>query len=180
MVRELGLPGVLVLAPVVHADHRGCFFESFNQRAFQKATGQAAAFVQDNHSVSRVGVVRGLHYQVGHPQGKLVRVVRGSIFDVAVDLRRSSPTFGKWVGQVLTESNRLQLWVPPGFAHGFMALSPEAEVLYKTTDYWAPTSGRCIRWDDPTLAIAWPAGCGPHLSDKDLAGASFLEAEVYD
>ena len=147
---------VLIIEPRVFGDARGFFFESFNQSAFQKATGLSVNFVQDNHSRSAQGVLRGLHYQIEQAQGKLVRVVRGAVFDVAVDLRKSSATFGKWVGAELTEENKRQMWVPTGFAHGFLTLSESAEFLYKTTDYYAPQFERCIAWDDPTLAVAWP------------------------
>lgn len=173
------IPEVLVLEPRVFGDARGFFFESFNQRVFEEVTGLDVRFVQDNHSRSARGVLRGLHYQVRQPQGKLVRVVRGAIFDVAVDLRRSSPTFGKWAGAELSEENRRQLWVPAGFAHGFVVLSESADVLYKTTEYYAPEHERCIAWDDPEIGIAWPGSLQPLLSDKDAAGADFKSAEVY-
>ncbi|MFM2035213.1 MAG: dTDP-4-dehydrorhamnose 3,5-epimerase [Pseudomonadota bacterium] len=167
---------VLLIEPKVFGDERGFFFESFNQRAFNQATGLNLDFVQDNHSKSGQGVLRGLHYQVQQPQGKLVRVVAGEVFDVAVDIRPDSPTFGQWVGEILSADNKLQLWVPPGLAHGFLVLSETAEFLYKTTDYYAPEHERCIAWNDPTLAIAWPAmNEGPKLSAKDAAGGSFLE-----
>jgi dTDP-4-dehydrorhamnose 3,5-epimerase len=167
---------VLVIEPKVFGDERGFFFESFNQRAFNQATGLNLDFVQDNHSKSGQGVLRGLHYQVQQPQGKLVRVVAGEVFDVAVDIRPDSPTFGQWVGEILSADNKRQLWVPPGLAHGFVVLSESAEFLYKTTDYYAPEHERCIAWNDPTLAIAWPAmNEGPKLSAKDAAGGSFLE-----
>lgn len=169
------IPGVLVLEPRVFDDDRGFFFESFNQAAFDAATGLARRFVQDNHSRSAQGVLRGLHYQVAQPQGKLVRVCAGEIFDVAVDVRRASPTFGQWVGVVLSAENKRQMWIPEGFAHGFLTLSESAEVLYKATDYYAPQHERCIRWDDPTLAIAWPVGRTPKLSAKDRNGV-FLDA----
>lgn len=167
---------VLILEPKVFGDTRGFFFESYHQRDFEAATGlHGITFVQDNHSRSRRGVLRGLHYQLPpKAQGKLVRVVRGAVFDVAVDIRRDSPTFGRWVGVELSDSNHRQLWIPPGFAHGFLVLSDEADFLYKTTDYYSPAHERCIRWDDPTLAIAWPlAGAAPIVSAKDAAGASF-------
>jgi dTDP-4-dehydrorhamnose 3,5-epimerase len=171
----------LILQPQVFGDARGFFFESFNQREFERATGlQGVQFVQDNHSQSARGVLRGLHYQIQHPQGKLVRVVRGEVFDVAVDLRRSSPTFGRWVGLTLSADDKRQLWIPPGFAHGFLVLSESAEFLYKTTDYWYPEHERSLRWDDPTLAIDWPLGGQlPVLAAKDAKGASFNEAEVF-
>ncbi|TDQ44943.1 dTDP-4-dehydrorhamnose 3,5-epimerase [Tepidicella xavieri] len=175
------IPDVLILQPQVFGDARGFFFESFNQREFERATGvQGMQFVQDNHSQSARGVLRGLHYQIQHPQGKLVRVVRGEVFDVAVDLRRSSPTFGRWVGLTLSADDKRQLWIPPGFAHGFLVLSESAEFLYKTTDYWYPEHERSLRWDDPTLAIDWPLGGQmPMLAAKDAKGASFNEAEVF-
>jgi dTDP-4-dehydrorhamnose 3,5-epimerase len=175
------IPDVLILQPQVFGDARGFFFESFNQREFERATGlQGVQFVQDNHSQSARGVLRGLHYQIQHPQGKLVRVVRGEVFDVAVDLRRSSPTFGRWVGLTLSADDKRQLWIPPGFAHGFLVLSESAEFLYKTTDYWYPEHERSLRWDDPTLAIDWPLGGQlPVLAAKDAKGASFNEAEVF-
>jgi dTDP-4-dehydrorhamnose 3,5-epimerase len=173
------LPGVLILEPRVFGDERGFFFESFNARAFAEATGLQCEFVQDNHSRSQRGVLRGLHYQVQQAQGKLVRVSAGEVFDVAVDLRRSSPTFGKWVGTLLSAENKRQLWVPAGFAHGFVVLSEFAEFLYKTTDYYAPKHERCIRWDDPSLAIDWPLDGVPQLSAKDQAGLSFAEAQVF-
>lgn len=171
---------VLLIEPQVFGDDRGFFFESFNQRAFEKATGLAVNFVQDNHSRSARHVVRGLHYQIKQPQGKLVRVVAGEVFDVAVDLRRSSPTFGRWVGALLSADNKKQLWLPPGMAHGFMVLSENAELLYKTTDYWAPDHEYCIAWNDPTLAIAWPAiNATPLLSAKDANGLSFRQAPLF-
>lgn len=173
------LPGVLILEPKVFGDERGFFFESFNARAFAEATGLQCEFVQDNHSRSQRGVLRGLHYQVQQAQGKLVRVSAGEVFDVAVDLRRSSPTFGKWVGTLLSAENKRQLWVPAGFAHGFVVLSEFAEFLYKTTDYYAPEHERCIRWNDPTLAIDWPLDGAPQLSAKDQAGLSFADAQAF-
>ena len=167
------IPDVLILEPRVFGDARGFFFESFNQKVFKEATGLDVNFVQDNHSRSAQGVLRGLHYQIEQPQGKLVRVVRGAVFDVAVDLRKSSPTFGQWVGAELSEENNRQMWVPPGFAHGFLTLSDSADFLYKTTDYYAPEFERCVAWDDPVLAIAWPlAGLAPKISAKDQAGAT--------
>ena len=175
-VTPTAIPGVLVLEPRVFEDARGCFFESFNQRAFAQATGLDLKFVQDNESRSGPGVLRGLHYQVVQPQGKLVRAARGAIFDVAVDLRRSSPTFGRWVGVELSEENRLQLWIPPGLAHGFQVVSASAAVLYKTTDYYAPGHERCIAWDDPELGIAWPGRVPPVLSDADRRGVPFTAA----
>ena len=168
---------VLLIEPRVFGDERGFFYESFNQRAFQQATGLGQPFVQDNHSKSTRNVLRGLHYQLHQPQGKLVRVTAGEVFDVAVDIRRDSPTFGQWVGEILSADNKRQLWVPPGLAHGFVVLSDSAEFLYKTTDYYAPEHERCIAWNDPTLAIQWPALNGlPQLSVKDAAGAAFLDA----
>jgi len=168
---------VLLIEPKVFGDDRGFFFESFNQRAFNQATGLDLSFVQDNHSKSARRVLRGLHYQVQNPQGKLVRAVAGEVFDVAVDIRRDSPTFGQWVGEILSADNKRQLWVPPGLAHGFMVLSETAEFLYKTTDYYAPEHERCIAWNDPTLAIQWPLLDGaPLLSAKDALGMSFVTA----
>ena len=169
---RLSIPEVVLIEPKVFGDARGFFFESFNQKAFNEATGTNHAFVQDNHSRSSRGVLRGLHYQIQQPQGKLVRVARGAVFDVAVDIRRSSPTFGQWVGAELTEDNQHQLWVPPGFAHGFVVLSESADFLYKTTDYYAPQHERCIAWNDPSIGISWPAlaqGQQPLLSAKDSA-----------
>ena len=173
------LPGVLILEPKVFGDERGFFYESFNARAFEQATGLKREFVQDNHSCSQRGVLRGLHYQVQQAQGKLVRVTAGEVFDVVVDLRSSSPSFGQWLGVHLSAENKRQLWVPEGFAHGFLVLSEVAEFLYKTTDYYAPEHERCIRWDDPTLAIDWPLSEPPQLSVKDQAGLAFLDAEVF-
>ncbi len=171
------LPEVLVIEPKVFGDSRGFFFESFNQRVFNEATGLDAKFVQDNHSRSAKGVLRGLHYQVRQPQGKLVRVVRGSVFDVAVDIRKSSPNFGRWVGVELTEENHRQLWVPPGFAHGFLVTSDTADFLYKTTDYYAPEFERCVAWNDPAIGVEWPlGGMAPQLSAKDKAGVSLANA----
>jgi dTDP-4-dehydrorhamnose 3,5-epimerase len=162
---------VLLLEPKVFGDARGFFYESFNEKAFHQATGKGWKFVQDNHSKSSQGVLRGLHYQVEQAQGKLVRVVAGAVFDVAVDIRKDSPTYGQWVGEVLSAENRRQLWVPPGLAHGFLVLSETAEFLYKTTDFYAPAHERCLAWNDPTLAIAWPdLGTPPILSAKDAAG----------
>jgi len=165
---------VLCIDPRVFGDERGFFYESYNERGFAQATGLAANFVQDNHSRSAKGVLRGLHYQRINPQGKLVRVVSGEVFDVAVDIRRESPTYGQWVGEVLSASNKRQLWVPPGLAHGFLVLSESAEFLYKTTDYYAPEHECCIAWNDATLAIAWPdIGEPPRLSAKDQSGVAF-------
>lgn len=172
---------VLLIEPKVFGDDRGFFYESFNQRAFREASGLSVDFVQDNHSKSARNVLRGLHYQISQPQGKLVRVVAGEVFDVAVDIRRNSPTFGQWVGEILSADNKRQLWVPPGMAHGFVVLSESAEFLYKTTDYWAPEHERCIAWNDPTLGIDWPALNGePLLSGKDAKGIAFLQAEVFE
>jgi len=176
------LPEVLLLQPQVHGDARGFFFESFNQRDFAQATGIDSPFVQDNHSLSRRGVLRGLHYQLQRPQGRLVRVLAGSVFDVAVDLRRSSPNFGKWVGEVISAENKKQIWIPPGFAHGFLVLSDSAEFLYKTTDYYAPEYERSLLWSDPAIGIAWPldAGQAPLLAAKDAAALPLAQAECYD
>lgn len=173
------IPDVLVIEPKVFGDARGFFFESFNQKAFEDATGVAPTFVQDNQSRSSRGVLRGLHYQIQQPQGKLVRVVRGAVFDVAVDIRRSSPTFGQWVGVELNEENHRQLWVPAGFAHGFLVLSEMADFLYKTTDYYAPEHERCVAWNDPEVGVVWPdPGIAPLLSIKDSSGQSLSEAEL--
>ena len=176
---RLAIPDVVLIEPKVFGDARGFFFESFNQNAFNEATGTNHAFVQDNHSRSSQGVLRGLHYQIQQPQGKLVRVARGRVWDVAVDIRKSSPTFGQWVGAELSEDNQHQLWVPPGFAHGFVVLSESADFLYKTTDYYAPEHERCIAWNDPQLAIAWPIAGAPSLSAKDMQGFAFAQAPVY-
>jgi len=170
------IPDVLIIQPKVFGDDRGFFFESFNKKTFAERTGVDAEFVQDNHSRSTKGVLRGLHYQIKNPQGKLVRVCRGEVFDVVVDLRESSDTFGTWIGEVLSEENKRQLWVPPGFAHGFVVLSEVAEFLYKTTDYYAPDYARCIRWDDEDLSIAWPYEGRPLISSKDAQGLSFKDA----
>ncbi|WP_326534113.1 dTDP-4-dehydrorhamnose 3,5-epimerase [Pseudorhodoferax sp.] len=179
-ITPTAIPEVLLLEPKVFGDARGFFFESFNQRAFDAATGTAHAFVQDNHSRSAKGVLRGLHYQIQQPQGKLVRVARGAVFDVAVDIRRSAPTFGRWVGVELSEDNQRQLWVPPGFAHGFLVLSDSADFLYKTSDYYAPEHERCIAWNDPALAIDWPlAGAAPQVSGKDAQGLALAAAELF-
>ena len=176
---RLAIPDVVLIEPKVFGDARGFFFESFNQKAFNEATGTNHAFVQDNHSRSSQGVLRGLHYQIQQPQGKLVRVARGRVWDVAVDIRKSSPTFGQWVGAELSEDNQYQLWVPPGFAHGFVVLSETADFLYKTTDYYAPEHERCIAWNDPDLAIDWRLdGMTPLLSAKDAVGLSLAQAEL--
>ena len=174
------IPDVLIIEPRVFGDARGFFFESFNEQAFRAATGLDVAFVQDNHSRSAKGVLRGLHYQIEQPQGKLVRVVRGAVFDVAVDLREASPTFGHWVGVELSEENHRQLWVPAGFGHGFLTLSETADFLYKTTDYYAPAFERCIAWNDPALGIEWPLnGMAALLSQKDQAGVLLVNAQVF-
>lgn len=174
------LPEVLILEPRVFGDDRGFFYESYNQRDFQQVTGLDIAFVQDNHSRSSKGVLRGLHYQIQHPQGKLVRVTHGVVFDVAVDLRRSSSNFGKWVGVELSAENKRQLWIPPGFAHGFVVLSEHAEFLYKTTDYWYPEHERSLLWRDPAVGIDWPVEGEPKLAAKDAAGMLLADADVFD
>jgi dTDP-4-dehydrorhamnose 3,5-epimerase len=175
--RGTPLPGLLLLEPKVFGDARGFFLESYSRRAFEAAAGRSVDFVQDNHSLSVRNVLRGLHYQLPHPQAKLVRVIRGEVFDVAVDLRRGSPTFGRWAGEVLSAGNRRQLWLPEGLAHGFLVLSDEAEVLYKASDYYHPEAERCIRWDDPELGVAWPlGGAAPIVSAKDSAGLALREA----
>lgn len=172
------IPDVLLIEPKVFGDARGFFFESFNRQGFREATGLDLDFVQDNHSRSGKGVLRGLHYQIEQPQGKLVRVVRGAVFDVAVDIRRGSATFGQWVGTELSEDNHRQLWIPPGFAHGFMVLSDSADFLYKTTDYYAPAHERCIAWNDPDIGINWPADVVPQLSAKDQGGKRLADADL--
>jgi dTDP-4-dehydrorhamnose 3,5-epimerase len=179
-IQRTAIPEVIVIEPKVFGDERGFFMESFNQRAFDEAAGRPVHFVQDNHSRSGKGVLRGLHYQIQQPQGKLVRVTHGAVFDVAVDIRASSGTFGQWVGVELTASNHRQLWVPEGFAHGFVVLSKTADFLYKTTDYYAPAHERCIRWDDPQIGIEWPQLAGrPLLSAKDAAGQALAAAETF-
>jgi len=179
-VTPTALPEVVLIEPRVFRDDRGFFFESFNEHLFEQAVGGPVRFVQDNHSHSTRDVLRGLHYQVERTQGKLVRVVNGAIFDVAVDLRRSSPRFGRWVGYTLSAANHHQLFVPEGFAHGFLVVSESADVLYKTTDYWAPGAERCILWDDPSLAIPWPTGgSAPILSAKDREGVALADADVF-
>ena len=179
-ITPTALPEVLLIEPKVFGDDRGFFFESFNAKSFNEAVGREVTFVQDNHSRSVRGVLRGLHYQIDHTQGKLVRVVSGSVFDVAVDLRRSSPNFGKWVGVPLDATSHRQLWVPEGFGHGFVVTSDTADFLYKTTDYWAPKSERCIVWNDATLAIDWRLeGKPPVVSAKDAQGSTFEAAEVF-
>jgi len=175
----LAIPDVILIEPKVFGDERGVFFESFNQAQFETAVGRKVNFVQDNHSRSAKGVLRGLHYQIKQPQGKLVRVVQGEVFDVAVDIRRISPTFGKWVGEILNAENKKQMWVPEGFAHGFVVLSDAAEVLYKTTDYWAPEHECCIVWNDASVGVNWPIQDNPVLSDKDAQGAALKTAEVF-
>jgi dTDP-4-dehydrorhamnose 3,5-epimerase len=179
-VTSTQIPEVLILEPQVFGDERGFFFESFNQQKFESLTGVKAEFVQDNHSKSSAHVLRGLHYQIQQPQGKLVRVVAGEVFDVAVDLRRNSATFGKWVGAVLTAENKRQLWVPPGFAHGFLVLKEGTEFLYKTTDYYAPQHERCICWNDPAIGIEWPLLEAPVLSAKDQLGIDLARADVFE
>lgn len=178
-ITSFAIPEVVLIEPKVFGDERGFFFESFNQARFEETIGRKINFVQDNHSRSVKNVLRGLHYQIQQPQGKLVRVVQGEVFDVAVDLRKSSPTFGRWVGQVLSAENKHQLWIPEGFAHGFVVLSDTAEFLYKTTDYYAPAHERCLLWNDPVLNIQWPLGIAPVLSAKDTQGKPFNEAEVF-
>ena len=178
-VTPTSIPDVLVIEPKVFGDARGFFYESFNQKAFNEATGLNLNFVQDNHSRSSKGVLRGLHYQIQQPQGKLVRVVRGAVFDVAVDIRKGSPTFGQWVGMELSEENHKQLWIPAGFAHGFMVTSESAEFLYKTTDYYAPEHERCIAWNDQEIGIQWPTAVDPCLSPKDQRGYSLSYAETF-
>ncbi|MDO8903924.1 dTDP-4-dehydrorhamnose 3,5-epimerase [Hydrogenophaga sp.] len=175
----LAIPEVILFEPKVFGDDRGFFFESFNQARFEEAVGHAVSFVQDNHSKSTKGVLRGLHYQIQQPQGKLVRVAQGEVFDVAVDIRRSSPTFGKWVGALLSAENKHQLWVPEGFAHGFVVLSETAEFLYKTTNYYAPAFERSIKWNDLDIGIDWPIDQAPLLSAKDQAGATLAAGEVF-
>lgn len=178
-VKQTGLPDVLIIEPRIFGDTRGFFFESFNACRFEELTGVSASFVQDNHCRSAKGVLRGLHYQIKQPQAKLVRVTAGEVFDVSVDVRRSSSNFGRWTGVYLSADNKRQLWIPEGFAHGFVVLSESAEFLYKTTDYWAPEQERCIRWDDPELAIDWPIDNMPVLSKKDANGVRFSDAEVF-
>jgi len=179
-VTQTTIPDVLVIEPEVFGDDRGFFFESFNQKSWQRNTGLDRAFIQDNHSRSAKGVLRGIHYQVQQIQGKLVRVVAGEVFDVAVDLRKNSPTFGRWVGEYLSAENFKQFWVPEGFGHAFVVLSESAEFLYRTTDYWAPEHERCIIWNDPELDINWPIDFAPRLSEKDVKGLLLKDAEVYE
>jgi dTDP-4-dehydrorhamnose 3,5-epimerase len=178
-VIQTAIPDVFILEPKVFGDSRGFFFESFNAKDFVNATGLEVEFVQDNHSRSAKGVLRGLHYQLQQAQGKLVRVIQGAVFDVAVDIRKSSPTFGKWVGCELSDSNHRQFWVPAGFAHGFVVISESADFLYKTTDYYAPAHERCISWNDPSIGIIWPEGIAPLLSAKDQQGITLEQAEVF-
>ena len=179
-ITQTEIADVLIIEPRVFGDERGFFFESFNQRTWEEQTGLKTQFVQDNHSRSAQGVLRGLHYQIKQPQGKLVRVIAGEVYDVSVDIRRSSPTFMKWVGVTLSATNKRMLWIPPGFAHGFIVVSETAEFLYKTTDYWAPEYERSIAWNDPELAIAWPLKGEPTLSAKDRAGSMASKAEVFE
>ncbi len=177
---KTAIPDLIILEPAIYEDDRGLFYESFNHRDFQKQVGQNCAFVQDNHSKSKRGVVRGLHYQIQHPQGKLVRVVQGAVFDVAVDLRRSSIYFGRWIGVELSAENKRQFWIPPGFAHGFIVISDTAEFLYKTTDYWFPEYERTLLWNDRDVGINWPDGYFSNISDKDLRGKALNLAEVFE
>lgn len=180
-VIDTNIPEVKIIEPKVFGDDRGFFFESYNEEVFSKIMGIQPRFVQDNHSRSVNNVIRGLHYQIKNPQGKLVRVIAGEVFDVAVDLRKSSPTFGQWIGEYLSADNMRQLWIPEGFAHGFLVISEYAEFLYKTTDYWYPKYERCVMWDDKDLAINWPnrANMAPSVSNKDLLGTSFATAEYF-
>jgi dTDP-4-dehydrorhamnose 3,5-epimerase len=179
-IQKTEIPDVLIIEPKVFGDDRGFFFESYNERRFADLTGITPHFVQDNHSRSGRNVLRGLHCQIRQPQGKLVRVTAGEVFDVAVDMRRSSPSFGRWVGVTLSAENKRQLWIPPGFAHGFVVTSESAEFLYKTTDYWAPEYERSVRWDDPAIGIKWPLQGTPQLSGKDQAGVALAEAETFE
>ena len=178
-ITTTAIPDLMIIEPKVWGDERGFFFESFHAQRFNQAVGREVVFVQDNHSRSRRGVMRGLHYQIQQPQGKLVRVISGEVFDVAVDLRKRSPTFGQWVGEILSAENKKQLWIPEGFAHGFLALSDYAEFLYKTTDYYAPEYERSIAWNDPTLTIDWHYQEQPELSAKDQKAVAFIDAEVF-
>lgn len=179
-VIKTAIPDVLIIKPKVHGDPRGFFFESFNARDFHAACGLSPVFVQDNHSRSSKGILRGMHYQLKKPQGKLVRVVRGAVYDVVVDMRKSSPTFGQHVGTELTEDNHTQIWVPPGFAHGFLTLSDSTDFLYKTTDYYAPADEHCVAWNDPQLNIRWPLSGEPKVSPRDAAGVSFASAPAFE
>lgn len=176
---RLEIPDIVLLKPRVFADHRGNFFESFNARAFRETVGVDAEFVQDNHSTSKAHVIRGLHYQIRQPQGKLVRVIAGSVYDVVVDLRRSSATFGRWLGVAMSAEDKSMLWVPPGFAHGFYVTSDEAQFVYKTTDYWAPEHERTLLWNDPGVGVEWPLTAAPVLTPKDEAGSTLATCEVY-
>jgi dTDP-4-dehydrorhamnose 3,5-epimerase len=178
-VIKTNLPEVLIIEPRVFGDDRGVFFESFNAKKFAALSGIDTPFVQDNHSLSAKNVLRGLHYQIHQAQGKLVRVVSGEVFDVAVDIRKSSPHFGQWSGTLLSAKNKRQLWIPPGFAHGFMVMSDSAEFLYKTTDYWAPEHERCLQWNDPAVGIEWPLAGAPLMSAKDQQGRLLADAEVF-
>jgi dTDP-4-dehydrorhamnose 3,5-epimerase len=178
-IHPTAIPDVLIIEPKAFGDDRGFFYESFNARSFQQLTGVTASFVQDNHSKSAKNVLRGLHYQIRQPQGKLVRVVAGEVFDVAVDIRKSSPSFGQWIGVTLSADNKRQLWIPEGFAHGFVVISESAEFLYKTTNYWAPEFERSILWNEPTIGIAWPLNGAPLLSAKDQIGKLLADAEVF-
>lgn len=177
---RLAIPDIALLEPTVFGDERGFFFESFNHRTFEEIIGFSVNFVQDNHSRSSKNVLRGLHYQINQPQGKLVRVISGAIFDVMVDIRQSSPTFGQWIGEILTAENKKQLWIPKGFAHGFAVLSDHADITYKTTDYWAPADEHCIAWNDTEIAIQWPIRGNPQLSAKDKQGLPFNQAALFD
>ncbi|AYM78617.1 dTDP-4-dehydrorhamnose 3,5-epimerase [Janthinobacterium sp. HH103] len=178
-IQTTAIPDILILEPTVFGDDRGFFYESFNQKRFAELTGVTRSFVQDNHSKSAKGVLRGLHYQIQQPQGKLVRVTAGAVFDVTVDLRKNSPSFGRWVGVVLSAANKRQLWIPEGFAHGFLVTSDNAEFLYKTTDYWAPEFERSILWNDPAIGIDWPLDGEPLLSGKDKAATLLAHADVF-
>ncbi len=180
IVTSTRIPDVLIVEPSVFGDDRGWFVESFNAREFEKAIGHSVNFVQDNHSLSKQGVLRGLHYQLEQTQGKLVRVVVGSVFDVAVDMRLNSPTFGQWVGMELSAQNKKQLWIPQGFAHGFMVMSQEAEFLYKTTDFWHPQSEQCLAWNDPVVGVCWPEiGVAPQVNSKDAMGMLWGQAKKF-
>ena len=179
-IQTTAIPDVLIIEPTVFGDDRGLFYESFNQKRFTELTGVTRDFVQDNHSKSAKGVLRGLHYQIQQPQGKLVRVTQGEVFDVAVDMRRSSPNFGQWTGVVLSSDNKRQLWIPPGFAHGFLVTSDSAEFLYKTTDYWYPEHERSLLWNDPMVGVNWPLDGTPLLAAKDMAGLPLASASTFE
>lgn len=180
-VTDTKIPDVKLIEPTVHEDERGLFFESFNHKRFEQAIGRPVTFVQDNHSMSHKGVLRGLHYQLSpHAQGKLVRVVQGEVFDVAVDIRKSSPTYGQWVAEILSAENKKQVWIPEGFAHGFLTLSGTAELVYKVTDYYSIANEHCIRWDDVELAIQWPTEVMPLISKKDAEAAFLIDAQVFE